>query len=215
MSQEERRYAAGTVEHRRSDDGKHVAVGYAAVFGRRSHDLGGFTEMIDPAAFTKTVSEADVIAAWNHNEDRLLGRVTSGTLRLAVDERGLHYEIDMPDSEAGIVELLSRGDIRGSSFGFRTIRDRWEQDDKGVVTRHLLEVALIDVSPVARPAYPDTTSALRSLAAQTRHELREVREAAEARNLATILTPDEGAESHDPPPPATPVVSASIEWLYA
>lgn len=209
---EERRFALGTVEHRATKDGRHIAAGYAAVFGRRSHELGGFTELVDPAAFTKTVTEADVIAAWNHNEDRLLGRLSSGTLRLTVDDRGLFYEIDMPDCEAGITELLQRGDIRGSSFGFRTIRDRWEQDDKGAVTRTLLEVALIDVSPVARPAYPDTTAALRSLAQATAHDLAEVRRASESRNLAPLLTPATGAEpSTDNGDNRSPF----IEWLYA
>lgn len=211
---EERRFLTGTIEYRRGEGGKPgIATGYAAVFGRRSLDLGGFTEMVDPAAFNKTVAEADVIALWNHNEDRLLGRIMNGTLRLVVDGRGLNYEIDLPDTSDArdVATLLDRGDVRGSSFGFRTIRDKWEQDDAGVITRTLLEVALIDVSPVARPAYPDTSAAVRSLAAATHHDLDEVRAAIEARDLSTLLTP-QGAE---PQPDPEPVTDASIEWLYA
>ncbi len=213
---EERRFAAGSVEIRAAaESAAAVAVGYAAVFGRRSLDLGGFFEVIDPAAFNKTVQEADVVALWNHEERDLLGRVAAGTLRLAIDGHGLGYEIDLPSTSAGrdVQELLRRGDVTGSSFGFRTIRDKWDQDDQGTVTRTLLEVALIDVSPVSRPAYLDTAAALRSLAQHTHHTPAEVAAAVEARNLSLILTPP-GAEI---PPAVDPDLPAeeSIGWLHA
>lgn len=189
MRDQERRDSTGTVERRATGDGQPVAAGYAAVFGRRSVDLGGFTELIDRAAFTKTVSEADVLGLWDHDERSLLGRIASATLRLDIDDRGLAYEIDLPDTSTGrdVAELLRRGDIRGSSFGFRTIRDEWFQSDEGEVTRTLLEVALIDVSPVSRPAYADTTVALRSLAQATGRDLTEVRTAAERRSLGVLF----------------------------
>lgn len=213
----ERRFAVGSVELRAVDaDAAPIAEGYAAVFGRRSLDLGGFTEVIDPAAFTKTVREADVVALWNHDDNALLGRVTSGTLRLSIDEHGLRYDVDLPDTSAGrdLLALLKRKDVRGSSFGFRTIRDKWDQDEDGLITRTLLEVALIDVSPVARPAYPDTDAALRSLASATQHDLSAVRAAFVAHDLRQLLTPAEsGAEEPtiDGEAPAEP----SIKWIYA
>lgn len=202
MTTLERRNHLAPVEYRaEGDDDRPVAHGYAAVFGRRSVELYGFTEIIDPGAFTKTVREADVVALWNHDEGALLGRVTSGTLRLSIDDRGLAYEVDLPDTTPGrdVAELLRRKDVRGSSFGFRTIRDTWFEDEDGAVTRTLLEVELIDVSPVARPAYVDTDAALRSLAAATSHDLAEVRAAAQARNLGPLLggDADTGAGSDD------------------
>lgn len=221
MMTTERRFATGTVELRADiDEASPIAEGYAAVFGRSSLDLGGFFEVIDPAAFTKSVREADVVALWNHDDGALLGRVTSGTLRLSIDEHGLRYDVDLPDTATGrdLLALLRRQDVRGSSFGFRTIRDKWEQDDKGVVTRTLLEVALIDVSPVTRPAYPDTSAAVRSLAHQTNLDLAEVDAAFRSRDLGPLLTPpatggaegatDAGEEQGRPAEP-------SIEWLYA
>ena len=41
-------------------------------------------------------------------------------LRLWTDQRGLGYEIDVPDTTAGrdILEYVRRGDVRHSSFAF-------------------------------------------------------------------------------------------------
>lgn len=191
----EHRDIAGTVELRAAADGSPIAAGYAAVFGRRSVDLGGFTEIVAPGAFTKTVTEADVLGLYEHDERALLGRTSAGTLRLVIDEHGLAYEIDLPDTSTGrdVGELLRRTDLRGSSFGFRTIRDEWFQAEGGDVTRTLLETALVDVSPVSRPAYPDTDAALRSLASSTGRDLAEVRSVAERRSLGELFsTPDDG-----------------------
>lgn len=193
----ERRSVTSTVEYRAAEDGKGpVAVGYAAVFDRRSLELRDrnkrvFVETIDPGAFTKTLQESDVLALWNHDHNSLLGRVSSGTLRLAVDKRGLRYEVDLPDTSTGrdVAELLRRGDIRGSSFGFRTIQEDWSEDDEGTLQRRLIEAALIDTSPVTAPAYPDTDAGLRSVAAAVGHDLTEVRAAFEQRRLGSLVFP--------------------------
>src|ERR1039457_5103888 len=75
-------------------------TGYAAVFNSPSEDMG-FVELIEKRAFDKTLaSKADVRALFNHNADAVLGRTTSGTLRLITDAKGLKYEIDPPDTQA-------------------------------------------------------------------------------------------------------------------
>jgi HK97 family phage prohead protease len=207
----ERRQAKGTVEFRAAegDDGTPVLEGYAAVFNRWSVDLGGFRERIAPGAFTKTVREADVVALWNHDDGHLLGRIASGTLTLKVDDHGLRYRVELPDTSTGrdVAELARRGDVQGSSFGFRTIEDRWDEDDEGNLSRTLLEVALIDVSPVSRPAYPDTDAHLRSVAraieAHTHHrpDLAEVREALSAHHLGRLIAPAPADEADAGAPP--------------
>lgn len=219
----EHRNVTGLVEYRAADgDTGAVAVGTAAVFGKWSVDLYGFREQIDPGAFTKTLREADVVGLWNHSDNDLLGRVSSGTLRLKADDEALRYEIDLPDTTVGrdVETLLRRKDIRGSSFAFRTIRDKWEEDEDGNVSRTLLEVALIDVSPVARPAYPDTDAGLRSLAEIIGRDLTEVKAAVEHRHLGSLLFPDEG----DGAPPEetqderraepTPAPHRRLSWAY-
>jgi hypothetical protein len=58
-----------------------------------------------------------------HESANLLGRFSTGTLQVSADDHGLHYEIDLPDTTLGtdVAELLRRGDISGSSLGFRNI----------------------------------------------------------------------------------------------
>lgn len=139
-------------------------VGSAAVFGKNSLDLGGFTESIKRGAFSETIKEDDVRALVNHDPSQLLGRSDSGTLRLKETREGLQMEIDVPDTQAGrdARTSIKRGDMDGASFGFRTIDDEWNTNNE-VPHRTLKKVRLFDVGPVTFPAYPDTLVATRSL----------------------------------------------------
>ena len=139
-------------------------TGYAAVFNSKSEDLG-FREIIMPGAFDRALKEAhDVRALWNHNQDMVLGRTKSGTLRLSVDERGLKIETDLPDTQAGrdALTLIGRGDVDQMSFAFRTLTDDWRTED-GEIIRELRDLELLDVSPVAYPAYAETSVSARAL----------------------------------------------------
>ena len=177
------------VEVHGAGSGRLVATGYAARFDAVSQNLGGFVERIAPTAFRKTLKEADVRALFNHSPDALLGRSSAGTLRMQADKSGLAYEIDLPDTTVGrdVAALLERGDITGSSFGFRTIADAWGETSEGIPLRTLKEVALRDVGPVTFPAYPDASSALRSLAEARSLDIEVVAAAAAANKLSEVL----------------------------
>lgn len=139
--------------------------GYAAVFDKKSEDLGGFREDIKPGAFAETLKKADVRALFNHDPNYVLGRNKSGTLSLAEDEKGLSIDIDPPDTQFArdLMVSINRGDINQMSFGFITKKDSWENlDDDSKRLRHLEEVELLDVSPVTFPAYPQTSVAVRN-----------------------------------------------------
>lgn len=160
------RRATGPVELRAAaDDQPARLVGYAAVFNSLSEDLGGFREIIMPGAFDRALGEGhDVRALVNHNPDKMLGRTSSKTARLAVDERGLLVEVDVPDTQDGrdTLTLVQRGDLSQMSFAFRTLADQWRTED-GEPIRELLDVQLFDVSVVAYPAYPATEVSARAL----------------------------------------------------
>ena len=146
-----------------------LIVGHAAVFNLLSENLGGFREQILPGAFDAVLDD-DVRALFNHDSNWILGRNRAGTLRLKVDERGLVYEIDPPDTTAGrdVTVSLERGDVTQSSFGFRVAPsgDDWAEDRGGNIIRTIKKFArLFDVSPVTYPAYPDTDVAKRELRA--------------------------------------------------
>ena len=153
------------VEIRETEGEDKKIRGHAAVFNKLSVDLGGFREKIDPGAFAKTVKKNGVLALWNHDSNIVLGR-SPKTLSLSEDDKGLAIEIDPPNSPNGqnAVEAIRRGDVRKMSFAFRTITDQWDRDGEKMPIRTLKEVELLDVSPVAYPAYPQTDVALRSRA---------------------------------------------------
>lgn len=157
-----------TVEERGEGDVKSsVLVGYAAVFNKMSNQLGGpygFREQIEPGAFDG-VMDNDVRAVINHDANYVLGRSSAGTLRLSIDDVGLRYEIDMPNTSFArdLMESVRRGDIKESSFKFTVLKDEWSESDEGTVRSIQQFGRLLDVSPVTYPAYPDATVAQRSL----------------------------------------------------
>lgn len=153
----------GAIEFRASAGSR--LEGYAALYNSNSADLGGFTEVIRPGAFTVSLgANPDVLALFDHDIRSVLGRTSAGTLRLSEDAKGLRFEIDVPPTQAGRDLLVSvgRGDIRGASFAFTTKRDRWSESPAGML-RELLEVDIHDVTVTPVPAYPDTTVARRAL----------------------------------------------------
>lgn len=173
----ERRFTTGAVEIRSEGEGKPTkARGYAAMFGKRSSNLGSedyqFFEIIDRGAFDDVLKD-DVRALFNHDPNLILARSKggAGTLSIGADDSGLWYEFDLPDTQAGrdLAVSLKRGDVDQSSFAFSLTRDGqvWEEKTEGGKTtynRTIKKVArLYDVSPVTYPAYPDTSVAMRSL----------------------------------------------------
>ena len=139
-------------------EGKDVVIGHAAMFNSLSEDLGGFREKIQPGAFDDVLKD-DTRAYFNHDPNFLLGRVSAGTLRLSVDEQGLRYELDVPNTTAGrdLKENMRLGNITQSSFAFTIGKDgdAWERAENGADIRTIKKVKrLYDVSPVSLPAYP-------------------------------------------------------------
>lgn len=158
----------------RTSGGRPQLVGHAAVFNRDSELLDGtFIERIAPGAFRGSIERRDDVRALiNHDATLILGRTTSGTLTLREDDMGLLVRIDPPNTSYAkdLLESTKRGDISQMSFGFQTVRDRWERGVNGKPdVRILLEVNLFDVSAVTYPAYPDTDVAVRSHQRFIRH----------------------------------------------
>lgn len=155
----------------RFDRGSSEIIGYAAVFfdpkddGTQYRMGDAFIERLDPKAFDAALARGDdVRALFNHDPDQLLGRVSSGTLKLEKDSRGLKYRIKIakndPDHQR-VISKIERGDLDGSSFAFMPDKWRTEQRD-GVTVRTVTDLHLFDVSPVTFPAYTGTTAELRS-----------------------------------------------------
>lgn len=146
--------------------------GYAVVFNSQSEDLG-FYETINPSAITEEVlKRSDVFCLFNHDQDKVLARSKYGTgsLQLQLDERGLKYTFQAPNTDIGdsLLEYLRRGDIDSSSFAFTVSTDEgsevWTTGTDGKQYREILKIdELHDVSPVWNPAYSSTSVSQRTL----------------------------------------------------
>jgi HK97 family phage prohead protease len=190
----ERRYTRGEIEFRaaRKPGSPGTMRGYALKYDTLSQNLGGFVETVARGAVDKSLADGlDVLARYNHDDNMLLGRTSSGTVRLSSDDTGLAYEVDLPDTQAGrdLAVLASRGDVFQSSFAFYTRDDEWGETEQGFPLRTLRSVQLVDVAPVNTPAYLDTSSGLRSFAEARGLSFDEVRAAAEHNALGELLTP--------------------------
>ena len=150
-----------------SENEQRKITGYAAVYNRKSENLGGFVEIIRSGAFRKIVELADVRALFNHDPNFVLGRTTSGTLKLEENQKGLKFEVTPPDTQIIrdlVLAPIERGDVSGCSFSFGVAKDGEKWSEQGdMYLREITEIsALGDVGPVTFPAYPSTSVNVRS-----------------------------------------------------
>jgi HK97 family phage prohead protease len=190
----EHRYISEPIEVRAIEGSEAFTIrGYALKFGV-TYDMGWFTEEIARTALD-SADMADVRILLNHDSNIILGRTASGTARLGIDDVGMWYEADLPNSPNGdnVREALRRGDITQSSWGF-TLRytadgtgDKWERvngRDHRTITNVL---KVYDASPVTFPANPDTSVAKRSLESLENTEITEPTEQQEEYYLFDIM----------------------------
>ena len=167
MSKEIRNY--GGLRALNGQSNGRTIQGYAIVFNSQSEDMG-FREIIHSEAVTdELLKNSDIIAKFNHSDNRVLARSKygEGTLKLTIDNVGLRYEFEAPNTSTGneLLELVSRGDIDASSFAFEvdSEKETWERDENNNVVRHIYGFKrLFDVSPVTVPAYSETTCSARA-----------------------------------------------------
>jgi len=164
-------YRTFGTELRAEDDNRHVS-GYGVVFNSDSQPLyiwdenRGIVEVVEQIT-SESIREADmedVISAYNHNFDKVMGRTTSGTLEIRIDEKGVFYRAKAPKTTYGddVLELVRRGDLRGSSFVF-TMDYEEGYDIKERADGTLLAIPkrinrIYEMGPVINPAYPETTA---------------------------------------------------------
>jgi HK97 family phage prohead protease len=153
--------------------------GYAIVFNQRSEvmldwsaeeGLRRFVEVISPSAIDEgLLNGSDVKALIEHNRERLLARSNKGkgTLDLTIDEHGLRYSFDAPNTEDGnfAVEMVGRGDISGSSFAFRVQNKNttWVKEGELWVRTINKFDSIHDVTITTDPAYTQTEVSVRSI----------------------------------------------------
>jgi len=151
----------------RLDDGKEPKLsGYAAKYNIFA-DVLWFREKIKPGAFDDALKKDDVRCLKNHDPNLILGRKSSGTLRLDTNTVGLRFDVDVPNTTTGndTLEEVRRKDISGCSFSFIVAEEDIKTFDDGrPMERTIVKIGkLFDVGPVTWPAYKETTVVSRSL----------------------------------------------------
>jgi len=142
-----------------------IIEGYAAVFNK-VYSHGDLKETVMPGAFTRALAEKQgVMCLFNHDDNVVLGSTANKTLTMAQDDKGLKFHCDVAPTQAArdVHALVQRGDIPGASFGFIVRKHELRHNADGSTSRAILDVDLLDVSPVTNPAYPDTSVEARSV----------------------------------------------------
>lgn len=140
-----------------------IIDGYVNAVARDSRLIpdvkGSFREQIVPKAFQRALEKAEnVDILLNHDKNRKLGSTTEGTLELFEDNIGLRAIATITDAE--VIEKAKRNELRGWSFGFYSVKDRWEDIEEGVQRRYVEDLELTEVSIVDNtkvPAYSATS----------------------------------------------------------
>lgn len=164
--------------HIREEEGgapSRTITGYAILFNTPSvplweDDEEEAREVIAPEAVTREFLDGcDVKMTMFHDRQLILARSKNGagTLSYTVDERGVAFSFDAPNTADGdkALELVRRGDISGCSFAFRTHyydrayveRSVERVDGKTKITYTVRSmIGIYDFTLAADPAYPDT-----------------------------------------------------------
>lgn len=165
-------------------------TGYAILFNTPSDTLwkdeeSEAREIIVPAAVTRELlDKSDIKFTMFHDRQLILARSNKGegTLSYEVDERGVKFAFEAPETVDGdkALELVRRGDISGCSFAFTT---RYYDTDfverevnvsadgyKSIIYRVKVITAVYDFTLAADPAYPDTTVEARELVESLREK---------------------------------------------
>ena len=149
---------------RESEDDSYIVRGTAVVFNSPTclYEIDGvkYYEAIDRSAF-EGCDLSDVIFNYNHG-GKVAARLRNDTLKITIDERGLHIEADLSGTTAGrdLYEEIKGGYIDKMSFSFSVRESSYDNQTR---TRTITKIRkLYDVSAVDIPAYNETSVSARS-----------------------------------------------------
>lgn len=190
-------------EAKEGEAASRTITGYAILFGVPSEPLYAYAdeearEVIAPGAVTKELLDGcDIKMTMFHDRQLILARSKNGagTLSYGVDDKGVYFEFEAPNTVDGdkALELVRRGDISGCSFAFSThyydsayvSRDVQRVDGKTVITYTVNVITgIYDFTLAADPAYPDTNC--EAEARELVRELREQEEKPETKNTDKV-----------------------------
>ena len=146
-----------------TEESRQTIEGYATIFNAATclYSSNGidYWECVDAGAFDGA-DMSNVVLRYNHSDNfSILARTSNETLRLSVDERGLHIEADIAETSQGkdIYKLIKRKDVSKMSYGYVVDKDYIEKVSDTKYVRHISKIKkVVDVSVVDLPAYDAT-----------------------------------------------------------
>lgn len=148
----------------REEEGKvPVLSGYAVKWDVESVGLP-FIEVFRRGAFTDFLESSNIVALWSHDPAKPLASTEAGNLVLRQDGIGLYFEMTPLETSWGkdAIITISNRVVKGMSFGFEAIDDKWSTKD-GKSYREILKAKLFEISPTPFPAYQATSVSVREI----------------------------------------------------
>jgi len=156
-------------ELRKASSGGRTLIGYAARFNSLSQPIPGasglFLEKLAPGCFAESLAGTDDIRALvDHDDSKIIGKRSNGSLRIKEDSVGLRVEIDVPRTSYGddLLALIDSGLIAGMSFGFFALDDAWSQatvNGEQWAVRTVTRAYVYEVTATSIPCYEETSLA--------------------------------------------------------
>ena len=134
-----------------------LVEGYASTFeAYKLIEIDGedYNERIEPTAFDDA-DMSDVVFRVDH-EGPVYARASAGTVKLDIDEHGLHQVSDLSQTQRArdLFEDIAAGNYPQMSFAFTVGEEHYEAETRTRVIDSITKV--YDVSPVTWPANPTT-----------------------------------------------------------
>ena len=174
----DREYRNMTFEVRQDGaDPSFLVEGYASTFEPyKLFEMDGVPiyERIEPTAFDEA-DMSDVVYRIDH-EGRVYARSSAGTIKLDIDERGLHHITDLSKTSGSRehFEDIEAGLYPQMSFAFTVEEEHFDDENKTRIIDRIAKV--FDISAVSFPANPTTEIHVRDHF----HGVMEMEKAAEA-----------------------------------
>ena len=158
MTQNNREYRNMTFEVRTDgDEPSFLVEGYASTFEPyKLIEIDGedYNERIMPDAFNDA-DLTDVVYRIDH-EGKVYARSSAGTVKLDVDDHGLHQVTDLSRTRAARehYEDIVAGNYPQMSFAFTVAEDHYDAESRTRIIDRIAKV--FDISAVSFPANPNT-----------------------------------------------------------
>lgn len=119
---------------------------------------GAFRELVPKETWEKAINQ-NIKFYYNHKPYFELG----ASAELRAEEDGVYLYATLKDTERGLYDAVKNREITGMSFGFKCIKDKWDNvgnfKQRTILDMELYEVSILDKTP----AYNNTSVEARSL----------------------------------------------------